>query len=224
MAVGALAAVAALVAVIQLAPWKGSKAAGMTQPAPEISTAPSQPTTTQPTPSATAPPVTEPVPTPSAQPAVSSAPAQQQTPVTGRPKPAPSMARVTQQPQQPQPPAMQPQTPVQQPVAGPAPAQHAAAPPVETGPSRAEMQQTREALALLNNRAATVHTSLQNLQRSQASQGYGIGGQYTGPAGLMDTYLRGANDALNANDVVAAKDFSSKAERQLEILEKLFHL
>ena len=65
---------------------------------------------------------------------------------------------------------------------------------------------------------------MQSLQRSQAAQGYNIGGQYSGPAGLMETYLRGAADALNNNDLVAAKDFSTKAEHQIEILEKLFHL
>ena len=82
----------------------------------------------------------------------------------------------------------------------------------------------REELTLLSNRAATVHSSMQSLQRSQASQGLGLGGQYTGPAGLMDTYLRGAADALDAKDLAAAKDFAAKAERQIEILEKLFHL
>ena len=40
----------------------------------------------------------------------------------------------------------------------------------------------------------------------------------------MDTYLRGAADALNAERPPAAKDLATKAERQMEILEKLFHL
>ncbi len=97
-------------------------------------------------------------------------------------------------------------------------------PAAAPGPSRAELQKVREDLTLLSNRAGTVHNSLQSLQQSQAAQGYGLGGQYTGPAGLMDTYLRGAADALDAKDLAAAKDFTAKAERQVEILEKLLHL
>ena len=99
-----------------------------------------------------------------------------------------------------------------------------AAAAVDPGPSRAELQKTRESLALLNNRATAVRSSLESLKRAQAAQGYNIGGQYTGPAGLMDTYLNGATEALNAHDLSAAKDFAAKAERQIEILEKLFHL
>jgi len=82
----------------------------------------------------------------------------------------------------------------------------------------------RESLALLNNRASSVRSSMDSLKRAQAAQGFNIGSQYTSPAGMMETYLNGANDALNARDLGAAKDFAAKAERQIETLEKLLHL
>jgi hypothetical protein len=37
---------------------------------------------------------------------------------------------------------------------------------------------------------------------------------------LMNSYLEGANDALNAGDLGPAKSFLEKAETQLEKLEK----
>jgi serine/threonine-protein kinase len=213
MALGAVAAVAALVAAIELAPWKGSKAANpATIPPPQTATIPTQ---TAPAPASR--PVTEPPPVEKAADAVFQ---------PGKPRPVQRAAQapmpIQQQPQQQTetPPMQQPQ----QQSAPPMPQQAAPAQPVDPGPSRAELQKVREELALLNNRANTVHASLQNLQRSMARSGDNLSSKYTGPAGLMDTYLRGANDALNANDVAQARDFAAKAERQIEILEKLFNL
>lgn len=222
MAIGAVAAVAVLVAVIELAPWKGTKAAGTsTAPAEAVTTAPSSPP-------ATAPPTpvpAEPTSVPASQPVVSANPAVSPS-TPGKPHSSQTVAHSAPQQQIPSAPVQQapPQGQPQPSAPTAAPAQQAAAPPVDPGPSRAEIQKVRESLMLITNRASTVHTSLQNLQRSQSAQGYNVGGQYTGPAGLMDQYLRGANDALNANDLESARDFSAKAERQLEILEKLFHL
>ncbi len=78
----------------------------------------------------------------------------------------------------------------------------------------------REDLAKLSTRVNVIHTSLQNLQRSQSMSGLGLRGDMQEAAGLMDTYIGGAKDALNANDLAAAKDYMSKAERQVEKLEK----
>jgi eukaryotic-like serine/threonine-protein kinase len=229
MALGAIAAVAVLVAAVQFGPWKGGKAAGPTA-APVVTENPAPPPVTppQPTPSqpaAEVPAVTQ----PAAQvPSIPQKPVD--TPLTTPVKPRPSVASsqrpTVSQPQQ-QPTQQQPmQMPAQQPaqsapqVSAPQPA----APPVDAGPSRAELQKMRESLALLNNRASSVRNSMDSLKRSQAAQGFNIGSQYTSPAGLMETYLNGANDALNARDLGAAKDFASKAERQIETLEKLLHL
>ena len=39
----------------------------------------------------------------------------------------------------------------------------------------------------------------------------------------MDSYMRGAADALHASDAASAKDLMDKAERQVEVLEKLLN-
>ena len=234
MAIGAIAAVGVLVAAVQFGPWKGSKAAVAPPSTPPVTTA-------NPAPDTAAPAAPAPVPGPTVPEPATQTPAASQKPVEAvsqRPvetAPQPSKPRVTSsaakppatqpQPQQPlQAPPVQ--TPTQQPVqtTPQAPAQQPPAAPVESGPSRAELQKMRESLALMNNRANQVRTGIENLRRSQAAQGFNIGSQYTGPAGLMDTFLNGANEALNAHDLTAAKDFAAKAEHQLEILEKLLHL
>ena len=81
----------------------------------------------------------------------------------------------------------------------------------------------REKLAILDNRAQGIRGTLSRLERAQAASGYGLGSQYTGPAGLMESYLRGASDALNAGDVAAAKRFLEKAEPPMSALEKLLN-
>jgi hypothetical protein len=222
MAVGALAAVAALVAVIEFPQRKAIKAAApVAAPASQTQTA-SPPQQAVETPAQPPEKGTEASP-PSGTPQVAQQPSQ--APATVHRQiaqiPGPHAAPPTQAPQ-PQP--QQPQTQQPQQQAAQAPTVPPPSPDADPGPSRAELQKTREELALLTNRAATVHSSMQSLQQSQASQGYGLGGQYTGPAGLMDTYLRGAADALEAKDLAAARDFTAKAERQIAILEKLFHL
>ena len=214
MAIGAVVAVAALVGIIEFPARKTIQAAHpVSAPAPAT--------------------VITPAPAPAENASVPISTPEKGTDAFS-PPPKPQLAHVPSQPvsqprpQQPQPPQPQPQQPqTQQPAIQPATQPPAAQPPAvaaDPGPSRAELQKVREDLSLLSNRAATVHSSMQSLQRSQASQGLGLGGQYTGPAGLMDTYLRGAADALDAKDLAAAKDFAAKAERQIEILEKLFHL
>ena len=85
----------------------------------------------------------------------------------------------------------------------PAPQQPAA----PTGPSRAELQQAREHLAMLGVRASGVRTSLQSLQRSQAASGMNLRGDMQDAANLMTTYLNGADAALNAGDVDAVPEF-----------------
>jgi len=230
MALGAIAAVAVLVAAVQFGPWKGGKAAS--PPAsPVVSENPAAPAVTPPQPAPSQPAVETPVVTqPAAQ--VSSIPQKPvETPSTTTVKPRPSVAAAQRPPlSQPQQQSVQ-QQPIQMPPQQPAQSapqvsapQPVTTPPVEAGPSRAELQKVRESLALLNNRASSVRSSMDSLKRAQAAQGFNIGSQYTSPAGMMETYLNGANDALNARDLGAAKDFAAKAERQIETLEKLLHL
>jgi len=51
-----------------------------------------------------------------------------------------------------------------------------------------------------------------------------LNARFTQPQGLMDLYLRSAHDAVGQSDLHAARDYAGKAERQVEILEKLLNL
>jgi hypothetical protein len=75
-------------------------------------------------------------------------------------------------------------------------------------------------VVVLSARANSIHTTLSNLQRSQAASGLGLRGDWLQAATLMDSFLRGSSDALAAGDAASAKDLMEKAERQVEKLEK----
>jgi hypothetical protein len=215
MGLGAVVALLAIMAVIAIAPWKGTRAAPAKvaapvvqpavsePPAPVAAQPPSQPepTATAPAPQAVAPvPVSKPV---SESPRVASRPAgtAKAIPAVSRSAGAASIAADG--------------PPVQQ----PAPQQ----PAVPTGPSRAELQQAREHIAMLGVRASGVRTSLQSLQRSQAASGMNLRGDMQEAANLMTSYLNGADAALNAGEVEQSRSFADKAERQLEKLEKFLN-
>ena len=85
------------------------------------------------------------------------------------------------------------------------------------------MQAAREHLAMLNVRAGSVRASLQTMQRSQAASGLNLRGDMQDAANLMNTYLSGADAAMNASDPTAARSFADKAEKQLEKLEKFLN-
>ena len=78
----------------------------------------------------------------------------------------------------------------------------------------------RESLVTLSARATSIHSTLQNIQRSQAASGLGLRGDWLQSATLMDSFLKGSNDALAAGDAAAAKDLMDKCERQVDKLEK----
>jgi hypothetical protein len=219
MGLGAVVAVLAIVAVIALAPWKKTGAtpakadAPMTQPAVQPPVAePAAPVAAQPEPQPQLPsaPVSTPVSTPgNAGPRVASRP-----PGVAKPGASAVSQPALQTPLQ--------QSPAQQPVVQQQPVRQQPAPPV--GPSRAELQEVRESISLAGTRAAVVHTSLQSLQSSQAASGMNLRADIRSAASLMDTYLNGAEAALNAGDVVKARDFMDKAEPQVQKLEKFFNI
>jgi eukaryotic-like serine/threonine-protein kinase len=221
MGLGALAAVAGIVAIIMLAPWKNPGAAPKVekpvaaQPAP-VSVPEPAPVAVQPTP-AQPEPQAQPNATVSAPPVVAKratqAPSQNKdfSKLVASPAPQKSVNQLidpaTPQPQQ----QSAPPPPVQQQPAAPA------------APSRAELQAVREHLAMLNVRAGGVRSSLQSLQRSQAASGMNLRGDMQDAANLMNTYLSGADAAMNASDPTAARSFADKAEKQLEKLEKFLN-
>ena len=231
MALGGIAAAAAIVAVIEFGPWKGARADSAKQQQAAVAV-PVQPqvaapadTTAAPTQSATATPqpvaaVLPPQQVPQQQMPVANPPATKRNTVgSSRPQESQPVQSQFVQPQPVQPPPQQQaqQEPPQQSRAEPLPV-------VPPGPSRAEMARAREHAAKLQIRADAVRTSLQALKRIQQSNGMTLNARFTQPEGLMNTYLKGANEALNAEDLPLFREYAGKAERQLEILEKLLNL
>jgi serine/threonine-protein kinase len=226
MAIGGVAAAAAIVGAIELAPWKPTRAAAPTQ---QTSTAQAQPSTppADATPAQSAPPqdavpapVTLPESTPQAAPVQT--PAAFKSPARRAPDTASASHAVTTPQEQPiqQQPAVS--APVPQPQQQQQP-QTVAPPSVPAGPSPAEVLHAREHFAKLQVRATTIHDSLANMKRTMQSQGMSLNAKFTRPEALMDTYLQSAENALNSSDLAAAKEYGDKAERQIEILEKLFN-
>jgi serine/threonine-protein kinase len=220
MGLGAVVAVLALVAVIALAPWKKTGAAPAKADAPVAQPAP-QPTPQQPVSEPAAPVAAQPEqqPQPSAAAPVSTpvnASSRVPSRTTGVAKSAPAVSRPAGQAQQPAEQQPAPQQAVQE-----QPVQHQ--PTAPAGPSRAELQEVRESLALIGVRASGIRTSLQSLQRSQAASGLNLRGDMQAAANLMTTYLDGAEAALNAGDAAQARSFLDKAEPQVQKLEKFLN-
>jgi serine/threonine-protein kinase len=219
MVLGAVAAVLAIVALVAIAPWKGSSAAPAAQP---VASEPPAPVPAQ--------PAAQPEPQPQ-QPAALAPPPQVATPAlvsspaTGSPRvPARTAGAAKTAPvaSAPAPVAAQPAAPTPRPVAS-QPAAAPQQPAAPTGPSRAELQQVRESIALVGVRAAGIRSSLQSLQRSQAASGLNLRGDMQAAANLMNSYLDGADAALNAGDVAQARSFLEKAEPQVQKLEKFLN-
>lgn len=218
LAMGSLCAVAAIVAVAEFAPFKKASAGA---PAASAVAAPPAAVSTPP-PSAPAPVVEPPKPVPPEP-----APQSPRKPAIEARAAAPRVERRVAAVQSATPPVQtpaqapaQPPPQVQAPVVSP-PAQSAPAPDLRA--KRAELQKVREALVKLSARAAALHSTLQNLQRSQAASGLGLRSDWVQAASLMDSFLKGSSDALNAGDTEAAQDFLTKAEFQVEKLESALH-
>ena len=204
--VGALCCVGALVALIQFGPWKKA-AAVTTSPAAVVPAPSSSPTPAATEPAAAAPaPVIEPAATPKQQ---SPAPRPQQQ--AAAPSSAPAPTPVQQAPVQQAPQAQAPLQPQPQQQAPPQP---------DLSAQRGELQKLRISLATMSARAVGVHGTLDGIQKRQAASGLGMRSDWVQASSLMDTFFQGANDALNAGDVPAARDLMEKGERQLEKLEK----
>jgi hypothetical protein len=94
-------------------------------------------------------------------------------------------------------------------------AQEPAAPVVDT----AALEKLRDEYDMLQARATTIRNH--SLFRAQAASGMGVRSDAANARSQMDTYLRNAADALNGGKPGAAKGYMDKAERQIEILEKI---
>ena len=216
MAIGGVAAAAAIVCAVEFAPWKPTRAAvpaQVQQSSPPQAAAPGAPPAVTPAVTPVPEPVSAPVEAPPA------ATVQQAAVSKSAPRSSPNVATPQQQPVQ-QAAAQTAPAPTQPP---PQPQQNAA-PAAPAGPSRAQVLQAREDFAKLQVRAGSIHDSLANLKRTMQSQGMGLNAKFTQPEALMDTYLRSAENALNQSDLAAAKEYADKAEHQIEVLEKLLNL
>ncbi len=227
MAMGAVAAVLAVIGVVQFGPWKSSKAAPETAVTTTTTPAqvPAQPPPIQqpaPEPAATAPPqaASQPAAAPAQTPPVASQPPVE-APATPRQARQAASRPVERTAPQRNAESSHPVTapPVQQPAAQPPPAPQMAQP---SGPSP-EILEFREHLAMLTSRAEGVRTSLQTLRRQQAASGLNLRGDMQEALEMMNTYMRGAHDAMQAGDLPAARGYADKGERQLEKLEKFLN-
>ncbi len=234
MAVGALAAVLGAIAVVEFAPAKRTKAeTPAAQTPPPVASGPAPVSSPVSAPAQASGPSPAPLVTPSA----TVAPAKTETPSTGKPKglravntkqgekisAAPAAGSAAQPVVQSAQPALA-APPVQQSAPPAQPARPPAEVQVQPSPvNRAEVQAARERYVQLDARASGIRQSLQSLQRAQAASGLNLSSRFTGPAALMDSYLKGAGDALHESDSAAANDLMDKAERQVEVLEKLLN-
>ncbi len=226
MGIGAVATAAVVVGVIQFAPWKGTKAA-LDPPRPAVQQQVVQQPAVQPPVQqqvveqpAVQPPVQQPVmqPRDSDRPAVRASQTQGQTTTKQSAVQLPPVQQpATQQPVVQQPVVQQPAAqlpPVQQPPQQPA---------ADLAGKRKELQEARDQMVMLGARAATVQSSLDNLRRSNAASGLGVRADMQEAASLMNANLQGANDAIRAGDAASATTFMTRAERQIEKLEKFFN-
>jgi len=85
------------------------------------------------------------------------------------------------------------------------------------------MMEFREHLMMINTRAGGVRASLQALKSQQAAAGMNLRGDMQEAVDMMDSYLRGAQSAMQAGDLPAARGYADKGERQLEKLEKFLN-
>ncbi len=209
MAIGAVAAMLAIIGIIQFGPRLRTKAAPQTTtttapapapapPAPQQPTHPQPQLPRQPQPELNTPPAPKPVRQAEQQPAKQQRPPVA-PPVEQRPA-APEVNAAT-------PPAPQPQ-------------KQAAAPATPPPASAAEIEKAREQWMMLNVRATGIRGTLQGMQANQAARGLNLNAKFQEPAHLMDNYLQAADSALNEGNVALAKGYMEKAERQIERLEK----
>lgn len=84
----------------------------------------------------------------------------------------------------------------------------------------AELDAVEHDIDQLTGRAEAVNSSLENLQRQQASMGLGLRGDMASRQASMKNNLAKAQDAIQHNDLERAKRYAKLAEGDIEALEK----
>jgi serine/threonine-protein kinase len=162
-------------------------------------------------------------------------PPQQPEPAQAQPQPVAPVAAPREPAAQPKPKQTPPvqQAPAQPPPRDPAPASPAPAPaapaversvpaPPAAAPPRdnAALAELRERAIFLASRAAAVRNSIARLEQQQARMGLGLRGDMAAANQRMDFLMKEAGAALSAGDADAAKRNMDLAEREVEKLEK----
>ena len=84
----------------------------------------------------------------------------------------------------------------------------------------AELDAIEHNIDQLTGRAGAVNSSLDNLQRQQASSGFGLRGDMASRQSSMKVNLAKAQNAIEHNDAERAKRYAAMAEADIEALEK----
>ena len=95
---------------------------------------------------------------------------------------------------------------------------------VDSSAPAPDLAKLHEDLFKLGVRGDTVRNSLQSLQKQIAANGGNLRVDIQRAASLMNGYLESASRALEARDADGARDYMQKAEKQVDILERFFHL
>jgi serine/threonine protein kinase len=212
IALGALAAVLAIVASATVLPHFFATHAGQ-----QKSSTSSSNTQT----AANTPPASNPVqPAPTPQPDTTTPPVVTPSPSVSVPKPNPSggTAPHTIAVSNPKPQLNPPSNPVvQSPVVSPQPAVHNE-PPV-AGSSPEEVRRARDRFMDLDARAETVRGQVETLRRQQQAQGYDLRGDMLTAMNRMNNALREADRAINDHNLDIAKDYMDRANADMQRLE-----
>jgi len=89
----------------------------------------------------------------------------------------------------------------------------------EQAAKQAELDELEKQVDQLSSRASAVNSSIENLQRQQNAQGYGLRGDIVSTQEMMKTHLAKAQSALQSGDPKNAKKYSDLAETEMGTLE-----
>ncbi|HZR28939.1 MAG TPA: hypothetical protein VFA71_09170, partial [Terriglobales bacterium] len=90
----------------------------------------------------------------------------------------------------------------------------------QPAPDTAELDAVEHEIDQLTSRAAAVNSSLDNLQRQQQTQGYGLRGDIASRQASMQINLAKAQNAIGQNNAAQAKRYAEMTASDLEALEK----
>jgi eukaryotic-like serine/threonine-protein kinase len=93
------------------------------------------------------------------------------------------------------------------------------APATSPGPSPQQIREVRNQLMNLGARADAARAGVQQIRSQQQAQGLDIRGDILASMSRMDNFLAEANRSLNQNDLVSAKDYLDRADKEVSKLE-----